>query len=332
MPLSRRSVIAGVSALALALPNTPARANVLWRAYTYQGGLRPANAARLMAASDILTSASAGKFRIDFHLGNTLPIDVSQLAAACGRGDIQLGDDTFFLNTLIEGNILQLPMLVSSRAEYRRVMAIVEPNIVRAYEGLGCEVLGRYDFIPVHLYGAGDRPIASLADIAGRRIRTGRQVHNDFIEAYRGIPLTMVTPDVMRAFQDGRIDGVLTGFAGGASVWHNHLTSVLIMNLYYGQGYFIANRAALAALPRELSDLVRSQFRNESETVTATMLREDDEVIATFRARGMQFSELSASEVGDAQAKAAIVWERWASQRGPEAEALLLRVRAELGR
>jgi len=67
---------------------------------------------------------------------------------------------------------VSLPMLMDNYEEYYRPMAIVEPAIVRAYEALGCEVLGRYDFSPVYIFGSGSTPC--LAGRSARaRIRTG---------------------------------------------------------------------------------------------------------------------------------------------------------------
>lgn len=333
MNASRRQFIQGLSLALLAqvAPATGPVRNRQWLAYTYQGSDAPGNAARLEAAAREISLWSQGSLQIGFHLGNTLDIKVSDIVRACGSGAIQLADETFFLNTLLGGSFLQLPLLITSAEEYQRVIAVVEPGIIRAYEAAGCEVLGRYDFASVHIFGSGTTPITSLDDLRGRRLRTGRDVHNEFLALYGARPSLILTPDVMAAFEAGSLDGALTSFAAGGSVWRKYLTSVLLMSLYNSQGYFIANRAALQSLHPEQRQYIRTLFRAEARKTTAIMRADEDRVIEEFKRKGMVFSRLSDSQTRDARAKASIVWERWARSRGPEAVDLLASVRRQLG-
>jgi len=303
-----------------------------WRSSTFQGSDVPGNSARMKAASKEITEWSRDSLQVSFYLGNTLPINVYDLAKACGRGEVQLADEIFFMNQNLGGGIVSLPMLMDNYEEYYRAMAIVEPAIVRAYEALGCEVLGRYDFSPVYIFGSGSTPIASLADLRGRRIRTGRLVHNEFLSLYGASTTLIVTPEVLAAFQAGTIDAAVTSFGAGGDIWREYLTSVFLMRIYNAQGYFIANREAMKSLPQSQRQHIRKLFRAEAHKTTTIMRADEQEVIDWLKRKGMVFSPMSEPEKRDARAKAATVWENWARAQGPEAMGLLAKVRAELGR
>jgi len=332
LPLSRREFVAGVSLAFLAGGAATPAVQRHWRSTTFQGSPVPGNSARMQAASKEITEWSGGSLQINFYLGNTLPINVYDLAKACGRGEVQLADEIFFMNQCIGGGLVSLPMLMDNYDEYYRAMAIVEPSIVRAYAALGCEVLGRYDFSPVYIFGSGKTPITSLADLRGRRIRTGRVVHNEFLSLCGAVTTLIVTPDVITAFRAGTIDGAVTSFGAGGDIWREYITSVFLMRIYNAQGFFIVNRAAMEALPQSQRQHIRKLFRAEAHNTTAIMRADEQEVIDWLKRKGMVSTEMSESEKREARAKAAIVWEKWARAQGPEAVELLAKVRAELGR
>ena len=314
-------------------PSTVIPQSSIWKAYTFSGSIKPSNAACLKRAAATIVERTEGRVRTEFHLGNTLPIKVSDLVPAVGRREIHLGDDTFFLNTVPGGELIQLPMLVLTRSEYLSAMKIIEPSIVKAYEAVGVEILGRYDFVPSYLFGSGSAEINSLDSLRGRRFRVARpNIHQDFLAEFGANSVGLLTPDVIRELEQGRVDGAVTGFSGGASVWRDHLTSVFQLPIYFGQGFFVVNRRALAGLSSGDREQVREICAREAVASTDIMHSEEIEMINVFSRLGMRFTTPSEAEFQAALQVAATCWDRWATTQNTETKKLLSAVREELRR
>lgn len=78
----------------------------------------------------------------------------------------------------------------------------------------------------------GRRPITSLDDIKGVKLRVASPEQGEFVRRFGGVSITMGAPEVPSALDRGVVDGILTGGVG-AVLWKDLLKSgyLLVVNV-----------------------------------------------------------------------------------------------------
>jgi len=126
-------------------------------------------------------------------------------------------------------------------------------------EQFGVELLAVYTYPAQVLFCK--RPLAGLADLAGRRIRVSSVSQADFLTALGAQPVSMAFADVVPNLQNGNVECVTTGTMSGNTVGLHTLTGYMhSMQLNWGLAIFGANRAAWETLPPELRSLLRREL------------------------------------------------------------------------
>lgn len=87
-----------------------------------------------------------------------------------------------------------------------------------------------------------NKPIASLADIKGRKVRVQGVSQGDLIAGLGGIGVTLAFPEVVPALQRGTVECGITGTMPAYKAgWHEVTTHVLTLPLGFTVGFFAAN-------------------------------------------------------------------------------------------
>jgi TRAP-type C4-dicarboxylate transport system substrate-binding protein len=134
------------------------------------------------------------------------------------------------------------------------------------------------------------------------------------------------------ALQRGVVEGVFTASAGGGKIWGELLTHNYRLGPNYFESFVIANKDAFKALPAESQAALRRIVGEVAPTITATMAREEAEVTAALKAKGMTVTEARAEDVAAASKRMADFWDEWAKAKGPEHVEALAKVRAAIGK
>jgi hypothetical protein len=124
-------------------------------------------------------------------------IDLGGIALPTVAGDVPLLD------------IIDLAGLLQSHEQGRRVAEAMMPEINRELERVGVRIIATYPF-PAQVFFCRD-PIASLADLKGKRVRTPGGSQNDFIQAIGAQPVAIGFPEVYGALERGVVDCAVTG-------------------------------------------------------------------------------------------------------------------------
>jgi TRAP-type C4-dicarboxylate transport system substrate-binding protein len=105
------------------------------------------------------------------------------------------------------------------------------------------------------------KPMTSLADLAGRRIRVSAPGQSDFVGALGGVPVYTGFGQLVSNLQAGNIECAITGAMSGNTLGLYAMTSHLYpLPLTWGLSIFGANRAAWDALPPDLRALLRREL------------------------------------------------------------------------
>jgi TRAP-type C4-dicarboxylate transport system substrate-binding protein len=320
-----------IAALAVTLlVSAAAHAATTWEAYVYNPvASQPAVAATIRFIEEVKQKTN-GDLLINLHLGGSLPIKADGITAAVGDNIIQFGDDGFATGTIPITGVLRLPMLLQNYDELAKAMELLRPPMEAAYAKRGIVVLGQYTYPFQVIWGK--KKITSLADIKGLKLRVTSVEQGEFIRRFGGIPLTMGSPDVAAALDRGVVEGALTASSGGGLVWHDLLKYRYGFPTCYVNSTFVVNKEAFDALPPATQKIVRDAGAEQAAWAIKEMQRLEDEVTAQFAKEGMITTPATADEIKEATDKLRPYWDEWAKAKGPEATAVLAKIRAAVGR
>jgi TRAP-type C4-dicarboxylate transport system substrate-binding protein len=141
-------------------------------------------------------------------------------------------------------------------ATLRRHVTAFRPLLAtRLRERHGIELLAVYVY-PAQMVFC-NRPMGSMADLAGRKVRTSSPTQADWVEAFGGAAVTTPFAEVVPQMRSGGLDCAITGSMSGNTIGlHEVTTHIHTMPITWGLSIFGANRAAWLALPAELRALL----------------------------------------------------------------------------
>ncbi len=105
------------------------------------------------------------------------------------------------------------------------------------------------------------RPLAGLADLAGRRIRVSSATQSDFVTALGGVPVLMGLGQIMPNMASGNTECAITGTMTGNTIGLFEITShVHALPVTWGLALFGANATAWNGLVPELKALLSREL------------------------------------------------------------------------
>ncbi len=124
-------------------------------------------------------------------------------------------------------------------AQARRVADAMVPVANKELERLGIKLVATYPFSGQMLFCR--KPIATLADLKGLKVRTNGPSAADLIKALGGQPVSLAFGEVYTALERGTVDCGITGSGSGNSVkWPEVTTHLYTMPLSWStSGYFV---------------------------------------------------------------------------------------------
>jgi TRAP-type C4-dicarboxylate transport system substrate-binding protein len=154
-------------------------------------------------------------------------------------------------------------------ATLRRTVGAFRPHLERIVrERYGSELLALYAYPAQVTFCA--KPLRSLADLAGRRVRTSSVTQSDWVTSLGGKPVQTAFAEIVANVRNGNIDCAITGTMSGNTIGLHEVTSHLhTAPVNWGVGAFIANGTAWKALPADLQDLLRRELPRLERAVWA---------------------------------------------------------------
>lgn len=192
-------------------------------------------------------------------------------------------------------------------ATLRRNFAAFRPHLERRLrERWGIELLAVYVY-PAQVTFC-NKPFESLADLAGRRIRSSNPTQSDLVEALGAQPVQTAFADIVPKLRSGDIECAITGTMSGNTIGlHEVTTHVHTMAANWGLAVFGANAAAWNALPPDLRMLLRRELPRLEQAIWTDAERETSV--------GLECNSGSAACVGGSKGQMVVVRENPADAR-----------------
>jgi TRAP-type C4-dicarboxylate transport system substrate-binding protein len=165
-------------------------------------------------------------------------------------------------------------------ATLRRTVGAFRPYLEQMLrERYGSELLALYAYPAQVTFCA--KPLASLADLAGRRVRVSNASQSDWVTSLGAIPVQTAFADVVTNVRGGNIECAITGTMSGNTIGlHEVTTHVHTMPVSWGVAAFIANGATWNALPKELQELLRRELPKLEQAIWVEAANETFEGVA----------------------------------------------------
>ena len=307
---------------------------IRWDYFIFVGNTHPIGQYALEFA-EAVRERTGGRLEITVRPAGELPYKATEAVRITSDGSVQMADGYvgFVAGDSKVAALPGLPFLIRNFDEFKTAYPALEPHLLADLERQGVVLLYTYTWPPQNVWGR-EQPIRTLADFAGRKIRTTSPEQAALIEKLKAEPVTFTTAEVPAAMQRGVMDAVLTaGFNALGSQWQEFLDWGYLPDIHIGPSYILVNREAYAALPsevREQLDAVAAEFeQRQSEEIIA---READDRRTLAAQHGLELIEARAEDVEAATELMKPYWEEWAAQAGAAAQAALADVRQALAK
>jgi TRAP-type C4-dicarboxylate transport system substrate-binding protein len=217
--------------------------------------------------------------------------------------------------------------LAGDAAQLNRVLAAFRPQLEKVLrERYGVRLLAVYAYPAQTVFCRA--PLGSLADLAGRRVRTSAVSQSDLVEALGGRPVQIAFAEVTAAVKQGAVDCAITGTLSGHAIGLHEVTNYLhTQPISWGLSVFGANIAAWNALDGEMQQLLLRELASLEQTIVANAVTQTDEGVACNTGQrecraGRPGRMVAGRAVDDAQRVrevfATAVLPRWVKRCGPE--------------
>ncbi len=229
-----------------------------------------------------LARLSGGKFSADI-----VPFDRAGVPSAEMLHLLQLGVVPFGTTLLSSLATEYLPYTAPDLAGLNPDIASLKTSVTafRPYlekslrEQHGVEVLAIYTYPAQVVFCT--KPLASLAELTGRRVRVSSVAQADFVSALGAVPVNLAFAALAAGVQNGNVECAITGTMSGNTLGLHTMTSHLYpMPLNWGLAIFGANRAAWEALPPDLRSLLRRELPKLEASIWEESERDTAEGVA----------------------------------------------------
>jgi tripartite ATP-independent transporter DctP family solute receptor len=232
---------------------------------------------------------SGGRLKIDIFPASQL-YGMREIPEAVINGAIDIGmaADVGYSGFVPTMALFDLPMLVpDGKTMFKLLDGRLGRELAADLGAKGMTLLGWLDYGPMD-YLTGPKQIRTPADVAGLKITVPGGLFADAVAALGGAPMVTPPPEHYVALQRGMVAGILVG-----------PTTMDARKLFEAQKYLTlvsqswpvhiatVNTAKLAALPKDLAEIVQSEGRSMQNWVVQQQEEETAKSIAKMRAAGI---------------------------------------------
>ena len=216
-----------------------------------------------------LKEKSEGRLNISIFPANTMgPVQNYADYARTGVADI-----TWFLHGATPGRfplteIIQLPYMVGSSEIGTQTLNDPEVLKLLAPEYQGLKILWLLTHQPGNLHTT-RKPVRTVDDMKGMRIRFASVTIKSFIAALGGTPVGIPPSGIADALQKGTIDGCFVDYGGADTAFHlgGIVKYTTEMYSYVSSFGVVMNPASFAKLPPDLQKLIEDTTRPSVDTI-----------------------------------------------------------------
>ena len=266
---------------------------------------------------------TGGKLKITVHPGASL-FKANEIKRAVQTGQTQIGE--FILSGAANENALfgidSIPFLATTYAQARKLNDISNPALEKLLAGQGLKLLYAVPWPGQSLYSS--KPIKSLADLKGTKMRAYNPATTRIAELVGAQPVTIQLAELPQALATGGVDNFLTSSASGVeSKLYEQVKYFYDVNAWLPRNAVVVNLKAFDTLDAATKAALTKVGEAAGERGWKTSDQKDDEFLKELAAKGMTVDRSSETLKRELQAIGTRMAADWARQAGPEGQAIL---------
>lgn len=169
-----------------------------------------------------ITTKSNGAITADIHAFNEMGLKGNEIGRLMKQGVIDFGSTVigYLAGDDPKNEAMDLAGLSPDMATARKVSEAYRPVMEKLFKDkYNVKLLGIWPLGAQVFYCKS--PIGSLADLQGKKVRTGNRTLGEFVQAFGGTGVTLAFAEVPQAMQTGVVDCAITGTLSGYSAkWY----------------------------------------------------------------------------------------------------------------
>jgi TRAP-type C4-dicarboxylate transport system substrate-binding protein len=267
--------------------------------------------------------ATAGKLKITLHPGASL-FTANEIKRAVQSGQTQIGE--FILSGAANENALfgvdSIPFLATTYPEAKKLDDASRPALEKLLAAQGMKLLYTVPWPGQSLYSK--KPVASLADMKGTKMRAYNPATTRIAELIGAQPVTIQLAELPQALATGGVDNFLTSSASGVdSKLHEQVKFFYDVNAWLPRNAVVINTKAFDALDKATQAAVLKVGAAAGERGWKVSDQKDDEYLKELAAKGMTVDRSSAKLKTELKAIGERMTGEWLKQAGAEGQAVI---------
>lgn len=261
---------------------------------------------------DMVEKESNGKIKIQSYMGGVLHSAKDGFKATVNDiTDLTPAYTMYQAGSFHLAHVLDLPFAFPNTAVAVKVAEELYPKYFKKeYEAMGV-YLANYNANGIYNLFT-KKPVATLEDLKGMKIRAAGGTPSKIIKALGGVPVAVPAPEAYNAFQRGVVDGVAF-YDTGAIAYRvhelaTHLTEAKMNNPANAWAY---NRKSWDVYPPEVKRFLYNKQRQLSMMYGIEFDRQDAVSRPLIEAKGIKIIKLSPAEQTRWKAAAEPLWEEF---------------------
>ncbi|HUP30582.1 MAG TPA: TRAP transporter substrate-binding protein [Usitatibacter sp.] len=273
-------------------------------------------------ASDV-DKATGGKVKITVHSNASL-FKAPEIKRAVQGGQAQIGEILLsgYSNEDPVFGVDSVPFLATSYSDARKLWQASKRAIEDRFDKQGMKILYAVAWPPQGIYSS--KPLASVADMKGLKMRTYNPYTSRIAELAGAQPVTIQAAELAQAFATGAVNANITSGATGydTKAWE------VVKNYYDTQAWLpknvvFVNKKAFEALDKASQDAILKSARDAEERGWKTSEEKNTFYLDQFRKNGMTVSPPSAQLKADFEKIGATMTEEWLKTAGADGKAIV---------
>lgn len=277
------------------------------------------------AFAEDVAKATGGRLRIVVSAAGEMPYRPQDVLRALAGNQIQIGDIAFGLSAgdVPELDVMSLPFLCPSYESFDRAVPEISKAAEQVLKGkFGLSALMHWTPPPQNLWSS--RPLTSLADFKGLKVRTWNPPQVEMMRALGGTAVAIAPAEVIPSLQRKVIDAIITG-ALSANDWRAYdvVSNGYLINISMGHMAMVVNNAELAKLPPEVQQTLLAKAA-EWRGKYMQMSRDGGKAaLGNLAANGVKLVDPAPEDLRQAGSMVRGIWTDWSRRHGDIGRALL---------
>ena len=273
--------------------------------------------------ADEVDKATAGKLKITLHPGASL-FKANEIKRAVQTGQTQIGE--FILSGAANENPLfgidSIPFLATTYAQAKKLDDASRPALDKLLASQGLKLLYTVPWPGQSLYSK--KPVASLADLKGTKMRAYNPATTRIAELVGAQPVTIQLAELPQALATGGVDNFLTSSASGVdSKLHEQVKFFYDVNAWLPRNAVVVQAKVFDALDKPTQAAVLRASAAAGERGWKISDQKDDEYLKELVAKGMTVDRSSAKLKAELAAVGERMTAEWLKQAGADGQAII---------